>query len=254
VRLSSAPGPIEIEQRGALARLDELRVIRADRGVTIASPDERIRLDLVEHFFAAVGGLGLGAGIRLTSDDLELPILDGGARRYAEALRSMGLPRVPRPLFIAREATLRRGASVYRFSPGTTPRLRVEVAFRPPVGEQEAAWDGDADDFTTRIAPARTFGWADEHAALQASGRAASVDLESVLVFDGAGVMLGCRPAEPEEAARHKLLDLIGDLALYGGPPGGLIEAFAPGHTVTHAIVAEAFADGVLARASDLAW
>lgn len=253
MRLSRAPGPIQIEQRGALARLGELRVIRADRGVTIASADERIRLDLVEHLFAAIGGLGLGAGLRVGTDDLELPILDGGAQRYAAALRSLGIPRSPRPLFIAREATLRRGASVYRFSPSTALRLRVMVAFRPPVGEQEAAWDGDADDFVTRIAPARTFGWADEYAALRASGRAAGIDLESVLVFDGASVMLGCRPAEPTEVARHKLLDLIGDLALYGGPPSGLIEAFAPGHTATHAVVAEALADGVLARASDLA-
>jgi UDP-3-O-[3-hydroxymyristoyl] N-acetylglucosamine deacetylase len=251
VRLSRAPGPLVIEQRGAEAELHELGVIRADRGVTIASADERIRLDLVEHLFAAVGGLGVGAGLRIATDDAELPLLDGGARRYAEALTALAIPRAPRPLFIARDAALRHGDSVYRFSPGDVPRLRVEVAFRPPVGEQSAAWEGDAGEFVKRIAPARTFGWADEYAALRAAGRAASVDLDSVLVFDGAGVLPGCRPAEPTEAARHKLLDLIGDLALHGGPPRGHLEAFAPGHTATHTIVVEALARGVLARAAD---
>lgn len=250
VRLSPAPGPIVIAQRGAEAELHDLRVIRADRGVTIASADERVRLDLVEHLFAAVGGLGVGAGLRIVTEDLELPLLDGGAKQYAEALQALRIPRAPRHLFIAREATLRHGASVYRFSPADEPCIRVEVAFRPPVGQQSAAWDGDAADFVQRIAPARTFGWADEYAALRAAGRAASVDLESVLVFDGAGVLSGCRPAEPAEAARHKLLDLIGDLALHGGPPRGVTEAFAPGHTATHAVVAEALARGVLARAT----
>ena len=251
VCISAAPGPILIAQRGAEAKLRDFRVVRADRGVTIASADDRIRLDLVEHLLAAVAGLGLYGGLHIATDDRELPLLDGGARRFAEALRSLAIPPSPSPLAVARAATLQRGASVYRFTPGAFVRLRVEVAFRPPVGEEEAEWRGDADDFFARIAPARTFGWADEYTALRASGRAASVDLESVLVFDEGAVMTGCRPPAPSEVARHKLLDLIGDLALYGGPPRGAVVAVAPGHASTHAVVAEALREGVLERAQD---
>jgi len=221
--------------------------------VTIASADGRIHLDLVEHLLAAAGGLGLRGGLRIATDDDELPLLDGGARRFAEAIRALSIPPSPSPLVVAREATLRRGASVYRFTPGASVSLRVEVAFRAPVGEEAAEWSGDADDFFTRIAPARTFGWAEDHAALRASGRAARVDLDSVLVFADGAVMPGCRPPSPLEVARHKLLDLIGDLALYGGPPRGAVHAIAPGHAVTHALVAEALAEGVLVRAPDRA-
>ena len=250
VRLARAAGPITLVQRGAGAQLAELHVARADRGVTLASADGRIRVDLVEHLFAALGGLGVGAGVQIAVDDDELPLLDGGALRFAEAIRALGLAPAPAPgaLVIARHASIARGAAVYDFTPGPVIALRVEVEFRAPVGRESAGWSGDAADFLERIAPARTFGWADEHAALLASGRAAAVDLEAVLVLDALGAISGCRPAAKDECARHKLLDLIGDLAIHGGPPRGSITASHPGHAATHAVVAEALALGVLAR------
>lgn len=248
LRLVAAPGPLAFEQRGARCPLAELRVVRADRGVTVASPDGRVRVDLVEHLLAALGGLGLHRGLRVCTDDAELPLLDGGALRFAEALRALDLPPSAPPLRVTREASFTRGASVYRFSPGPSIALSVQVRFRAPVGEEEARWDGDAADFVARIAPARTFGWADEYEALRAAGRAAGVDLASVLVFDERGALPGCRPAAPGEVARHKLLDLIGDLTLHGGPPRGALHASAPGHTATHAVVQEALDQGVLAR------
>jgi len=76
--------------------------------------------------------------------------------------------------------------------------------------------------------------------------RAAEVDLGSVLVYDDAGPLPACRAPGPEEPARHKLLDLIGDLALHGGPPVGSVTAFAPGHTATHAVLARALGSGIL--------
>jgi UDP-3-O-[3-hydroxymyristoyl] N-acetylglucosamine deacetylase len=250
VRLAAVAGPITLVQRGASAALADLHVARADRGVTLASTDGRVRVDLVEHLFAALGGLGVDAGVRIAIDDEELPLLDGGARRFAEAILALGLAREPaqRALVITREASIPRGSALYHFAPGPSAALRVEVEFRAPVGRQSAEWRGDAADFLERIAPARTFGWADEHAALLASGRAAAVDLDAVLVFDERGAIPGCRPAGEAEAARHKLLDLIGDLAIYGGPPRGAIVASRPGHAATHAVVAEALALGVLAR------
>jgi len=252
VRLAAMAGPITLVQRGASAARADLQVVRADRGVTLASTDGRVRVDLVEHLFAALGGLGVGAGVRIAIDDEELPLLDGGARRFAEAILALGLAVEPAQtaLVITRGALIQRGTAIYRFAPGPRVELRVDVEFRAPVGRQSAKWHGDAADFLERIAPARTFGWADEHAALLASGRAAAVDLDAVLVFDERGAIPGCRPAGEAEAARHKLLDLIGDLAIHGGPPRGAIVASRPGHAATHAVIAEALALGVLARSA----
>ncbi len=249
--LEATAGPITITQRGAEASLAELHVARADRGVTLASADGRVRVDLVEHLFAALGGLRVRSGVRITIDDDELPLLDGGARLFAEAILGLALAiddEAPqRSLVISRNASISRGNAVYEFAPGANVALRIDVEFRAPVGRESAAWTGDAADFLERIATARTFGWADEHAALLASGRAAAVDLDAVLVYGDAGAIAGCKPATKDEAARHKLLDLIGDLAIHGGPPRGSLTARRPGHAATHAVVAEALAIGVLA-------
>jgi UDP-3-O-[3-hydroxymyristoyl] N-acetylglucosamine deacetylase len=245
VRLSRAPGPVTFAQRGAEAPLAALRPARTDRGVTVTCASGAIRVDLVEHLLAAFGGLGVASGVRIETDAAEIPLLDGGARCFAEAIASLDPPR-GRLLRVARPAVMEHGRSVYRFAPAAAPRVRVEVDFPPPVGRQAATWDGDPADFAARIAPARTFGWVSDLDALRAAGRAASVDLASVIVFDDAGPIPGCRPPDPDEPARHKLLDLIGDLALHGGPPRGALEAWLPGHTATHAVAARAIAEGVL--------
>lgn len=248
VRISRAHAGegVVVAQRGAEARLEDLRVVRADRGVAVASGDGRVAVDLIEHVLAAIGGLGVG-GVRIATDDAEIPLLDGGARRFADALAEIGAERAAPRLRVMRAATLRRGSSVYRFTPGDGRRLRVEVEFPAPIGREAAEWGGDPRDFVARIAPARTFGWVSDREALRAAGRAAEVDLASVLVLDALGAIAGCRAAGEAEVARHKLLDLIGDLTLHGGPPIGAIDAHRPGHEATHAIVREALAEGVLA-------
>lgn len=249
VVLARREGPLVIEQRGASALLESLVPSRTDRGLALRSADGRVAFDLAEHLLAALGGLGITQGIRIRVEGDEVPLLDGGARRFVEALAALGAPRGRAPrLHVAREATFEDGASTYRFAPGAHVRVGVFVAFRAPVGEQRAAWDGDPTDFAERIAPARTFGWLDEHEALLVAGRARAVDPASVVVFGAGGPLAGGRPPEPDEAARHKLLDLVGDLTLYGGPPRGEIEACRPGHGATHAVVARALSAGVLVR------
>jgi UDP-3-O-[3-hydroxymyristoyl] N-acetylglucosamine deacetylase len=247
VRITRAAGPIVLVQRGAAARLAELAPARTDRGVTAATADGRVRVDLIEHLLAAIGGLGVSEGLCIAIDGDEVPLLDGGAARFVEAIQTLDPPR-GRRLRVTRAESFEHQRSRYRFTPGPAVRVRVAVDFPAPVGRQEASWDGDAGDFARRIAPARTFGWTHELDALRAAGRAAEVDLASVLVFDGDHVLAGCRPPDPDEPARHKLLDLVGDLALHGGPPIGSIEAAFPGHTATHAVVQRALARGVIAE------
>lgn len=248
VRLQRATGPVAFVQRGARVELADLRVVRADRGLAVASGDGRVEVDLVEHLLAALGGLGVREGVAIETDDPELPLLDGGARAYVEALGAIGAPRGgPVGLRVARAAVIEEGRSRYTFAPAPGVSLRVDVRFRPPVGRETAEWHGDPDDFAARVAPARTFGWLDEHAALLAFGRARAVDTAAVIVFGRDGP-LGTRPPEPGEVARHKLLDLIGDFALHGGPPEGAVEVVAPGHGATQRVVVRALRAGVLVR------
>lgn len=247
VTLSRSAGPLVLAQAGATARLRELTVARSDHGVCLASADGRIGVDLVEHLLAALGGLGVRAGVRIEVFGAEVPLLDGGAEAFARALLTLEAPSAPPPLTITRAAVFQRARSTYWLSPGAEVRLEVSIDFRSPIGEQRARWRGDPGDFLQRIAPARTFGFLDEHEALLARGRARGASAEHVLVFDATGPLPRCRPPEADEPARHKLLDLIGDLAFYEGPPRGSITAERPGHAATHAVVQEALAAGVLA-------
>jgi UDP-3-O-[3-hydroxymyristoyl] N-acetylglucosamine deacetylase len=113
---------------------------------------------------------------------------------------------------------------------------------------REAAWGGDARDFRERIATARTFCFAHEVEALAKAGLASHVTPEMVVVI-GPEILAAGRPFEADEPARHKLLDLVGDLFLYGGPPRGRVHAYRPGHSSSHVAMRIALERGVVTRA-----
>lgn len=229
------------------ARREDLVVVRLDQGVAVRAGTDAI--DLAEHAWAAIGGLGV-VGARVVVDGGEVPLLGGGAAEIADALTEVGAPRGPRRRRVVRRTEVTVGSSRYLFEPADAVAIDVEIAFsHPAIGAQRATWEGDADDFRARIAGARTFGFLRDHEALLARGRARGATLDGLLVFDDEGVAPGCRRAEPDEPARHKLLDLVGDLELSGGVPVGRVVAARPGHAATHAAVAEAVRQGALADA-----
>jgi UDP-3-O-acyl-N-acetylglucosamine deacetylase len=115
------------------------------------------------------------------------------------------------------------------------------------VGEQIASYRFDEASFLEQIAPARTFGFFAEWSTLLASGRARGVDPRAVVIFDEPGSPRSA-PVTRDEPVRHKMLDLIGDCALFGGPFDGVLEASAPGHARTHAFLARAIDSGALER------
>lgn len=247
--LARRAGPIALARAGREVPLGELSVARADRGVALAGGG--LEVDLVEHLAAALGALGIRRDLLVTVDGPELPLLDGGAARWFDALATLDLSPSPPSLVVAERATLRAGESTYRFEPADAVEIEVDVSFAHPMaGDRRAAWSGDARDFRERIAPCRTFGFAREAEALARAGRARGVDRNAVLVLTDDGVLDGCAPPRPGELAGHKLLDLVGDLALHGGPPRGRIVAERPGHAATHAAVRAALAQGILARAT----
>jgi UDP-3-O-[3-hydroxymyristoyl] N-acetylglucosamine deacetylase len=258
VKLSKQEGPITLGRGHARATLDQLRVAGTDGAVRVTD-GHGLELELVEHFLAAVGGLGIREGVAATVDGPEFPLLDGGSRELADGLSALSLKAGPATLFVARSEVVTFGASSYTFEVGHAVELSVEIDFaHPAIGVQRATWAGNSADFRERIAGARTFGFGADAAELRARGRArlcfaldpgAQMALRRGLVAYGIeGVMSGAVPPAKDEAARHKLLDLIGDLALYGGPPEGRIVARCPGHTATHHIVRQALGAGVLCR------
>ena len=241
--LVKRPGPIAFRQRDIEVPLAHLFIKRTDQGVAVGY--ESVSIDLVEHLCAAIGGLGVGADLRVDVFGPEIPLLDGGALRLCNALNQLDLPILEDRPRITKPATLVFDTSTYRFTPSIQTRLIVHVDFdHPLVRVKRAEWGGSPTDFFERIASARTFGFRRDGERLRAAGRSRSVDMRSVIVLEDDGTSESC-PA-PDECARHKLLDLVGDLTLAGGIPYGVIEAKRPGHRATHAVVSQARAQGVL--------
>jgi UDP-3-O-[3-hydroxymyristoyl] N-acetylglucosamine deacetylase len=254
VTLARHDGPITFVQGDRAATLDSLVATRTNWGLELAD-GAGVRIDLTEHLLAALGGLGIRSGVLVTVDGPEIPILDGGSRHIAEALQQLGMASSPPGLFVARFGRFTVGDSEYEFEPAGGVALEVDVSFdHPAIGAQRAAWNGDPTDFVERIAPCRTFGFARDAEMLDRAGRAKLLQHGRspggpVIVFTDHGLLDPAVRPTPGEIAGHKLLDLIGDFALYGGPPEGRIVAHRPGHTATHTVVKRALADGALVSA-----
>ncbi len=212
----------------------------------------------MEHLFAALAARGLFEGVEVELSGPEVPILDGASKVFLEGIRRLEVPESRPCLRVERTGRVQIGVSVFEFAPadaaggsrrlggGTRSVVEVEVGFDDLRIDAAAAWDGSCQDFSERIADARTFAFASELESFLARGLARVVAPESVIVFTKDEVLAAGRPYRGDEPACHKVLDLIGDLYVYGGPPEGRIHAVRPGHRATHAATRQAIDEGIL--------
>jgi len=247
VVLLREPGPVALSQGGARATVRDLVVASTARATTVEAPGGTLRVGTVEHAFAALAGLGVREGLELRVEGPEMPLLDGGALAWCEAIARLAVPAASPRLRVTRAASYEVGPSRYELAPGdrgidVSVHVELDSRFEPV-----ARWRGDPQDFVSRIAPARTFALAHEVEELARRGLARHADPASVVVLAPDAVLSSGRPFTPDEPARHKLLDLIGDLYLHGGPPVGSVHAVRPGHASNARAIRRALEDGVLA-------
>ena len=247
VVLRATPGPVRLRAGTHEATVAELSVASTARATTVEACGGALRVGTVEHAFAALAGLGVREGLTLDVQGPEMPLLDGGASRWCAALARLVLPACAPRLRVTRSATYDVGPSLYELAPADGCHVTARIDFDDPRLVPHATWKGDAADFVDRIAPARTFALASEVDELARRGLARHVDPASVLVLSADGMLHAGRAPTPDEPARHKLLDLIGDLYLHGGPPLGRIHALRPGHASSARVFRRALEDGVLA-------
>jgi UDP-3-O-[3-hydroxymyristoyl] N-acetylglucosamine deacetylase len=248
VVLRARPGPVRLATRDGEATLEQLTVAATARATTVESHDARVRIGTVEHAFSALAGLGIRQGVTLIVEGPEMPLLDGGASAWCEALASLQLPSARPALRVTREAVFEVGPSRFELSPGAEVDVAVRIDLGDPRFSADARWQGSPGDFVERIAPARTFTLARDVEELVRRGLARHVDPSSVVVLAPDAVHHAGRPFLADEPARHKLLDVIGDLYLHGGPPVGRVVAVRPGHASNARAIRRAIEEGVLAR------
>ncbi len=206
----------------------------------------RATVGTVEHLLAAVYSLGID-NLRVDVDGPEVPVMDGSSAPFVFLLRSAGLFDQPAPrarLRVQRPLEIRDGERWIRIEPARELRISYAVDYlHPAIGRQALAdLRIDGESFERELCRARTFGFLHEVQTLWKLGLARGGNLDNTVVLDEDRVLNreGLRFAD--EFVRHKVLDLIGDLALLGMPIEGHVHVERGGHSLHQRLLAELLA------------
>ncbi len=197
-------------------------------------------VETIEHCMAALSGLEIDNAIVRVSGGMagEVPGGDGSSRDFVELLTEAGWTdqdAAKQPLIIREPVTVTDGDASLSALPGPTDRLEIVYEFEAPapVGRQVFSFHVGADDFITQLAPARTFSFEAEAREAQARGIGKHLTPRDVLVINADGP-IDNKFRFPDECARHKALDILGDLYLVGRPLRGRIVGYKSGHSLNH--------------------
>ena len=231
------------------ARLSEVEV--TDRHTAIGRGD--LTIHTVEHLLAAVAALQLD-DIVLELDGPEPPIIDGSFEPFFNLLTEAGpvehdgdavVYKINAPLQV------KEGDSSYVVAPADDFRLTATIDFpHPVIGAQVGSFGIDGDTFGRELAPSRTFGFLAEVEVLRAKGLIQGASTANAIVLDDDGIV-DTELRWPDEFVRHKIGDMLGDLALIGGRVQAHIVATKPSHrgnvALAHAIARTAERRGAFA-------
>ncbi len=230
--------------------LDDFEIEASGRNVARVSyatslMKKGVLISTTEHLLSAFIGAGIDNAI-VELDNLELPILDGSARPFVDMIQKAGIRRqrkIRTYLRIVREVELREGDKFIAVYPASTYSVSYSINFpHPQIGRQTFCVQLTNGSYVREIAPARTFGFMHEAEAMRQQGLIRGASTENAIVLSRAGV-LNPPLRFVDEFVRHKVLDLIGDLALIGKQILGSVVADRAGHAMHTALVSRLLRD-----------
>ncbi len=196
----------------------------------------------VEHLLAAAYGLEIQNMIVELSGP-EVPILDGSAEPFAALFLDAGIQEqdgLKQPLFVTAPLSVSAQNRFVRITPAPSLEIMYTIEYdHPSIGTQSFFYRHSREHFMRDIAPARTFGFLKDVKSLQARGLALGGSLKNAVVMDDGRVLNEEGLRFPNEFVRHKIADLLGDMALVGAPLRGHIEAHCAGHQLHTALMRE---------------
>lgn len=187
----------------------------------------------VEHFLAVLHSYGITN--LLAKVQGEVPIMDGSAEEFCHALEEAGIEEQAEEsseIVIDRQYQVRdKGGESIRIEPAETLSVHYVLRYPAPVGEQEHHYTYlGPENFKTEIAPARTFGFLRDIERLQTMGLVGGGKLNNCIII-GDEKIINTELRFANEFARHKILDILGDLYLLGRPIRGAVTAVMTGHS-----------------------
>ena len=228
----------QIEARYSHVSMTELCTVLGAQGESVST---------VEHLLAAFSGLGVDNAV-VEVDGPELPIMDGSAAAFVEAIDQAGLVQLSasrRYIKVLKPVRIENGRSFSELRPADKGfRLEVEIDFATgAIGRQKKVIDLDPATFRRDISRARTFGFLADVERLWKAGFALGASLENTVALDGDRVVNPGGLRYADEFVRHKTLDAIGDLALAGAPIIGCYRSYCGGHKMNVSVLEALFAD-----------
>ena len=207
-----------------------------------------VLISTTEHLLSAFTGLGVDNAI-VELDNLELPILDGSALPFVELIQKAGIRKQRRPrryMKILREVEMREGNKFISVYPADSYSVSYSINFpHPLIGKETFQVELSNGSYLRNIAAARTFGSREDEKAMRNMGLIRGASRDNCIVLTRDGVENG--PLRfSDEFVRHKVLDLVGDLALLGKPILGRIVADRAGHAMHTALVSRILRDQTL--------
>jgi UDP-3-O-[3-hydroxymyristoyl] N-acetylglucosamine deacetylase len=200
----------------------------------------------VEHLLAALSGLGVDNAL-IEIDSSEVPIMDGSASRFVEAIDEAGLAELEAPrrfLKVLKRIAVEDAGAFGELTPNNGFHIDVEIDFDSPlIGAQRIEIDVNPGSFRRELSRARTFGFMKDVERLWAAGLALGASLENTVAIGDDRVINREGLRFSDEFVRHKALDAVGDLALAGAPILGSFRSYRGGHRLNALVLKALFAD-----------
>jgi UDP-3-O-[3-hydroxymyristoyl] N-acetylglucosamine deacetylase len=245
VKLSLEPAPADSGirfRRSDLGGLEVPATVKHVGGINYATGLSRdaVKVGTVEHLLAALVSLGVD-NVVVELNSPEVPIMDGSASPFIYLIHEAGIRELGRPrqyLKVLRPLSLSRGEKSIAIYPADHFRVTYSIAFdHPLLHHQSRTVHVTEATFVEQVAPARTFTFLKEVEVLRQQGLALGGSLENAIVIGDTGVLNSALRFE-DEFVRHKILDVIGDMALVGHPIVRHLVAHRGGHALHTAFAA----------------
>ncbi len=216
--------------------------VRDARLCTVVSNIDGNSVSTIEHLMAALSASGIDNAL-IEIDGPEVPIMDGSALPFLETFSLAGVVAQDRsrdPVMIKETIEVRMGDAWARLEPADQLEISCLIDFQDQaIGRQEFNFFPERSDFASEIAGARTFCRLSDVEMMRASGRARGGSYDNAIVVDGSDILTPGGLRLEREFVRHKVLDVIGDIALFGRPIVGRLTAERPGHALTNLLMRE---------------
>lgn len=232
---------------GRLARIPaDFRMVSNVTLCTVLSDGNGASVATVEHLLSTLRGMNID-NIEIEIEGGELPIMDGSAAPFVEAIDEAGIRMLDEPrrwIKVLKPVRVQAGNCFAELRPHTGSRFDVEIDFETPfIGRQHLQIDLTPQVFRRDIARARTFGFMKDVKALWAAGRALGSSLENTVAIGEDRILNPEGLRFKDEFVRHKTLDAIGDLALAGAPILGEYRSVRGGHRINTMILSALYED-----------